>query len=492
MKTIQFSFVTLLAALAAGCAVGPNYQRPTASAPSQWAAPIAGGETNSTVALTAWWKNFNDPELDSLIARAVQSNLDLQVAQARVREARAQYAIADANFLPTVDGSASYARTETSHHQPVLGSLPLPPNIPFDNNLYQAGFDASWEIDVFGGERRAAESARAQFDASQFSQRDVLVTLLGDVARNYVDLRGFQRRLAITEQNIQAQSQAWAITRDRFQKGLNNDLDVQQAESLLAATKAEVPSLQTEIQASIFRLGVLLGQQPESLLAELSTASPIPTTPPQVPVGLPSQLLERRPDVQRAERELAAATADIGVAKADLFPKFFLTGDAGFESVSASDWFTAGSRFWSAGPTVQWRIFDAGRIHNNIKIQNARQEEALANYDKTMLGAFEDVENGLTAYANEQTRRESLQDAVTSSQNSLDLANKLYTNGLTDFLHVLDAERSLYQAQDALAQSDRTVSVNLVTLYKSLGGGWETFEKQTASLPSQNEGLAKN
>ncbi|HEY3762110.1 MAG TPA: efflux transporter outer membrane subunit [Verrucomicrobiae bacterium] len=483
MKINYLSSVVLLALIAAGCAVGPNYQRPAAGAPSQWAAPMAGGETNSSASLAAWWTNFNDAELDSLIARAVRSNLDLQVAGARVREARAQYAIADANFLPTVDGSASYARTETSHHQPVLGSIPVPANVPFDNDLYQAGFDASWEIDVFGGQRRTAESARAQVAASEFGRRDVLVTLLGDVARDYVDVRGYQRRLAITQENIEAQNQALAITEDRFKKGLSNDLDVQQAASLLATTKAEVPTLQTEIQTSIFRLGVLLGQQPESLIAELSTVAPIPATPPQVPVGLPSDLLERRPDVQRAERELAAATANIGVAKSDLFPKFYLTGMAGFESVSASDWFSAGSRFWSAGPTVQWRIFDAGRIHNNIKIQNARQEEALAQYDKTMLGAFEDVESGLTAYANEQIRRESLQDAVTASRNSLDLANKLYANGLTDFLHVLDAERSLYQAQDALAQSDRTVSVNLVTLYKSLGGGWES---------AQGAGLTKN
>jgi NodT family efflux transporter outer membrane factor (OMF) lipoprotein len=203
-------------------------------------------------------------------------------------------------------------------------------------------------------------------------------------------------------------------------------------------------------------------------------AAPIPAAPPVVPVGLPSGLLLRRPDVQVAERQLAAATANIGVAKADLFPKFFLTGAAGFESVSASDWFTSGSSFWSAGPTVQWRIFDAGRIRANIRVQNARQEQALAAYEQTVLTAFEDVENGLVAYANEQTRRLSLEDAVTTSQKSLELANKLYANGLTDFLHVLDAERSLYQAQDALAQSDRTVATDLVALYKSLGGGWET------------------
>ena len=475
MKTNYLLILTLAAAAAAGgCVVGPNYQKPTVSAPTQWSEPVAGGETSAPADVTAWWESFHDAELNSLINRAAQSNLDLQIAQARVREARAQYSIAAADLLPTLDGSGSYKRQEQSKHQPVLGSLPIPANVPFENNVYQAGFDASWEIDVFGGKRRGTEAARAQVAASEFGRRDTLVTLLGEVARNYVDVRGYQRRLAITHENIEAQTSALAITRDRFAHGLTSDLDVQQASTLLSTTTAEVPTLESQLRASIYRLGVLLGQQPGALLPELAATQPIPTTPPEVPVGLPSDLLLRRPDVQRAERQLAAATANIGVAKADLFPKFFLTGMAGFEGVSASDWFTAGSSFWSAAPTVQWRIFDAGRIRANIKVQNARQEQALATYEQTVLTAFEEVDNGLVTYANEQVRRRSLEDAVTSSQKSLDLANKLYANGLTDFLHVLDAERSLYQAQDALAQSDRTVSANLVSLYKSLGGGWET------------------
>jgi len=491
MKLNYLSLAALLAIAVSGCAVGPNYQRPDTAAPTHWSEPLAGGETNAPASLTTWWKNFHDPELDSLIDRAVQSNLDLQIAQARVREARAQYGIAVANFLPTIDASSSYARTETSHHQPVLGSLPVPANVPFDNDVYQAGFDASWEIDVFGGKRRAAESAKAQVQASESGQRATLVTLLGEVARNYIDVRGYQRRLEIADENIAAQSNALAITRNRFSKGLTSDLDVEQAKTLLATTEAEVPSLQTQIQISIHRLGVLLGQQPGALLAELSKTVPIPAAPPEVPVGLPSDLLLRRPDVQQAERQLAAATANIGVAESDLFPKFYLTGVAGFESVSASDWFTAGSRFWSAGPTVQWRIFDAGRIRANIKVQNARQQEALSAYEKITLTAFEDVENALVAYANEQIRRQSLEDAVTSSRESLDEANKLYANGLTDFLHVLDAERSLYQAQDALVQSDLTVSTDVVALYKSLGGDWETFEKQPAISLAQNASSSK-
>jgi NodT family efflux transporter outer membrane factor (OMF) lipoprotein len=482
MKTNQLLRLALLAIASGGCAVGPNYQRPAVSAPTHWSAPLAGGETNAPIDLAAWWENFHDAELDSLISRAVLSNPDLQIAQARVREARAQYGIAAANFLPTVDAAGSYARTKTSQHQPVLGSLPIPANVPFENDVYQAGFDASWEIDVFGGTRRATEAARAGVAASEFGRRDTLVTLLGEVARNYVDARGFQRRLAIANENIKAQSSALAITQDRFDKGLTSDLDVQQAGTLLATTKAEVPSLQTSLQAAIHRLDVLLGLPPGALQAELSQVAPIPAALPEVPVGLPSDLMLRRPDMQRAERQLAAATANIGVAQADLFPKFFLTGAAGFESVSASDWFTGRSRLWSVGPTVQWRIFDAGRIRANIRVQNARQEQALATYEQTVLTAFEEVENGLVAYANEQIRCRSLAEAVASSQKSLDLANKLYANGLTDFLHVLDAERSLYQAQDALVQSERTVSANLDSLYKTLGGGWENADRNPDAL----------
>jgi NodT family efflux transporter outer membrane factor (OMF) lipoprotein len=484
-------FVALLAILAAGCAVGPNYQRPTASAPAHWAEPLAGGETNAPATESAWWKNFHDAELNSLISRAVQSNLDLQIAQARVREARAQYTIAAANFFPTVDADGSYARTRTSHHQPVLGSLPLPSGIPFENSVYQAGFDASWELDVFGGTRRATQAARAEVAATEFGRRATVMTLLGDVAHNYLDVRGTQRRLTIAQENIEAQSKALALTRDRYTNGLTSDLDVEQASTLLATTTAEVPALESSLSASIHRLGVLLGQEPGSLLTELSSVSPIPAAPPQVPVGLPSDLLLRRPDVQRAEQQLAVATANIGVAEADLFPKFYLTGVAGFQSVSVSDWFTGGSSLWSVGPTVQWRIFDAGRIRANIKVQNARQEQALAAYESTVLTAFEDVENGLVAYANEQVRHQSLADAVVSSQKSLDLANRLYASGLTDFLHVLDAERSLYQAQDALAKSDEAISANLISLYKSLGGGWEIAGGQTSLALASGQNSSK-
>ena len=461
--------------LLTGCAVSPNYRAPQTKAPAHWTESLAGGETNSTIETTAWWKNFHDSELDSLIVRATCSNLDLRIAQARVRESRAQYGLASADLWPTANGSSSYARQRQSEHQPLIGSIPVPASVPFENNAYQAGFDASWEIDLFGGKRRTVEAAAAQVTAYEFGRRDVVITLLGDVARNYVDLRGYQGRLAIARENIQAQEKALAITRDRLAKGLASDLDVQQAASVLATTRADIPTLESSIRTAMHRLEVLLGQQPGSLGAELAEVAPIPPQPPIVPVGLPYELLLRRPDIRRAERDLAAATANIGVATSDLFPKFFLTGAAGFQSISAGDWFTGGSKFWSVGPTVQWRIFDVGRIRANIKVQDARQEETLASYEKAVLTAFEEVENALVLYANEQVRRRSLQEAVVSSQKSLETANKLYANGLTDFLRVLDAERSLYQAQDALVQSDRAISSNLISLYKSLGGGWENL-----------------
>ena len=484
--------LTLALVFLAGCSVGPNYHPPRMDAPAQWAAPLTGGETNSAATTAAWWKTFHDSRLNSLIDRAVKANLDLRIAEARVREARAQYRVASADFWPTINASGSYLQQRQSENQPLIGpalssirsihlpaaianlpDLPKIPNIPFNYDLYQTGFDASWEIDVFGGTRRAVEAGKAEINAAEFGRRDVLVTLLAEVARNYIEMRANQRLLEIANENVKTQEEALAIASDRFKNGLTGDLDVQQAATLLATTRADVPTLEILIQVSIHRLGVLLGQPPGSLLAELSKQSPIPAAAPKVPVGLPSDLLLRRPDVQETERELAAATARIGVATADLFPTFSLTGAAGFESVSASDWFSPGSRFWSVGPTVQWRIFDAGRIRANIHVQNARQEQALASYEQVVLASFEEVENALVAYAKEQVRRRSLGDAVKSSQDSLHLANQLYAKGLTNFINVLDAERSLYGAQDALAQSDMAVTHDLIALYKALGGGWE-------------------
>lgn len=468
-------------ALLVGCAVGPNYQPPKTATPAQWTTHLAGGETNGSVDLAAWWKSFSDTNLDSLMVTAMQSNLTLRVAEARVREARAEKGVVSGSLWPSVGASGGYSR---NHY----GANAFPPlagfGIPLDYNLYNADFDAAWELDVFGGTRRAVEAANARIGAAEFGRRDVLVSLLAEVARNYISARAYQQRLGIARDNIRVEQQVLDLTTNLFNNGLGSDLDVQQARALLNATEAQVPSLQTGFDGSVFHLAVLLGQTPGALTDRMAAKGPIPLTPPLVPVGLPSDLLQRRPDVQQAERQLAAATAQIGVAKADLFPKFSLTGLAGVQSVTADNWFDYASKYWDAGPTVQWELFEAGSIVANIHVQNARQEQALNNYEQTVLTALEDVENALTAYAREQVRRKSLTRSVDADQQALDLSTQLYKNGLTDFLRVLDSETALYSAQDALVQSDQAVSLDLVQLYKALGGGWEG---EANSVPSVAE-----
>jgi len=480
MKSSALYSLAAVAALFAGCTVGPDYKPPsTASTPAQWSEPLQGGETSQPDSVASWWRSFNDPELNSLINRAVAANLDLKIAEARVRQARAQAGIASSAFLPTLDANGSYTRQWVSKN----GDFPLPPSVSQPFNLYQAGFDASWEIDVFGGNRRNVEATNAQLAATEYSRRDVLVSLLGDVARSYVETRAAQQRLAIAQQNISAKQDALNLTRERYNKGLTSDLDVAQASTLLATTQAAVPSLQSSIQVSIHRLSFLLALPPGALAGELSAVTPIPSSPPQVPVGLPSDLLRRRPDIQQAERTLAAQTALIGAATADLFPKFYLTGAAGLQTLNAGTFFNSNSKFWSIGPSVDWPLFEGEKIRSQIHVQNALQEQALANYQSTVLRAFSDVEDALVAYANEQTRRQSLAQAVDSSQQTLQLANDRYANGIASFLDVLDAERSLYATQDQLADSDRAISVDLISLYKALGGGWEISPNPAPSSP---------
>ena len=472
MKTSQLRLLFAgLLILMGGCAVGPNYHPPQTAAPANWSEPLLGGTTNSTMQIVDWWKTFNDPELDSLIERAVRANYDLRLALGRLHESRATVSGAKWDFGPTIGTSAGYTREKLSKNAQLF-SLP---GQKLEYGNYDAHFDATWEIDVFGSKRRTLEADTDNAAASREDLHDVLVTLLGDVARNYLEVRGAQQRLAIARKNIKAQSESIELTQARFKAGLTSELDVKQAEALLATTEAAVPPMETTLKEAIHALGVLLGKEPGSLLPELTREEPIPATPPGVPVGLPSELLRRRPDVRRAERQLASATAGIGVQTAELFPKFSLGGTAGLQSLSASDWFTGGSRYWSAGPTVTWRVLDFGRIRAQIKAANARQEQALATYEKAVLTSFQDVENALVAYANEQTRYKALNDSVIANRRALEIANELYSKGLGDFLNVLDSERSLFGAEDQLVDSQRTVTENLVALYKALGGGWQTL-----------------
>ncbi len=465
--------------LAAGCAVGPNYERPDLAAPVGWKEAQQTGVDARAAELSRWWSAFNDPLLNSLVERAVRSNLDLRLAEARIREARASRVVTAAGAWPTVDVSGSYTRNRASENAigaPAQGAVVAPSGggANLDQNLYRSGFDANWEIDVFGGVRRSVEAADATIDATVEDRRDVLVTLLGEVARNYIDLRGFQRQLAVARANLKTQQDTLELTQVRFQAGLASDLDVAQQEAQVNTTASQIPTLESGLKQAAYALDVLLGSQPGTLWGELAKEAEIPNLPPEVLIGLPSDLLRRRPDVRRAERQLAAATALVGAATADLFPKFFLTGVAGLQSVSASDWINGGSRFWSIGPRITWPVFDAGRIRANIEIRNAQQEQALSQYEKSVLTALGDVETTLVNYANEQVRYRSLTDAVAANRRAVAMANELYLRGLNDFLNVLDTQRSLYVTESALTQSQATMATNLVALYKALGGGWES------------------
>jgi len=474
-----YSLAAWLCFVAAGCSVGPDYHRPEMVTPGAWQeAQQSGIDTQAASDLTQWWKEFKDPVLDSLVARAVKNNLDLRIAEARVREERATLAATAAGLWPTLDLSGSYSRNRASQNavgSPTQGAVVAPTGgRQLEQNFYKTGFDSSWEIDIFGGTRRQIEGAEAILQASIEERRGVVVTLLGDVARNYIDSRGLQRRLEVALENLRAQQDTLGLTKVRFDAGLASDFEVAQSEGQVNTTAAQIPALQSALKQAAYRLDVLLGTQPGTSWDELAKTAPIPALPPQAHVGLPADLLRRRPDIRSAERQLAAATAQVGAATADLYPRFSLLGSIGLQSISASDWISAQSRFWSIGPTISWPVFDAGKIRATIEIRNAQQEQALRQYEKSILTAFEDVENALVNYGNEQTRYRSLLEAAAANRRAVQMANDLYIQGLVPFLNVLDAQRTLYATESDLAQSEASMAANLVALYKALGGGWET------------------
>jgi NodT family efflux transporter outer membrane factor (OMF) lipoprotein len=469
-------FLLLGTLLISGCSVGPDYRRPVEALAPAWLEAERSEFDTQPASLVNWWTEFNDAELNSLVERAVKSNLDIFIAEARVRESRASQLLAETGEWPRVDLTGSYSRNRSSQNAVAArgqGAVTEPRSNNLEQDLYRTGFDAGWEIDVFGGTRRSIEAARANVEASIEDRRDVLVTLLGDVAKNYIDLRGRQRQLAVTQANLQAQQETLRLTRIRFDAGLASDLEIAQAEGQAQTTAAQVPTLESAIKQTAYRLDLLLGSQPGTTWNELSGPAPIPALPPQARVGLPVELLRRRPDIRRAERQLAAATAQIGAATADLYPRFFLIGTFGLQSISATDWFTAQSRFWSIGPTIRWPVFDAGKIRANIEIRNAQQEQALRLYEKSVLSALGDVEMALVNYSKEQSRYRSLLAAVDANRRALQISNDLYIQGLVAFLNVLDAERTLYSSENDLAQSEANMASNLVALYKALGGGWD-------------------
>jgi NodT family efflux transporter outer membrane factor (OMF) lipoprotein len=511
--------ITLLCA--AACKVGPDYSAPHTEMPRTFAeeskpsSPESGDAPRADdkeVDLREWWRSFGDPELDALIDRAVRGNRDLILAASRVRMARAQEGVVAGALYPEIAASAGYNRARGSSNVELpLGaastsSAPTPPFAPADvgggantrssppltplgqgglpgatTNLYQVGFDASWELDVFGGTARAIEAAEAGVGAAVEDERSVLVTLLAETASTYIELRSAQKRLSIARENLGAQRALLEIAQDKFDAGFVTDLDVSRQLAQVASTEATIPSLEASERETMHALAFLLGLEPTALAKELEEPVDLPQLPPRIPLGIPSDLLRRRPDVRRAERQLASATAEIGVATADLFPKFNLIGSAGLDATDPAKLFEWSSRYYSISPTISWPVFAGGRIRANIQVRTEMQQQALTSYDTAVARALQDVEDALVHYGREGVRRTHLDEAARASGRALELAREQFANGVVDQLSILDAQRTALSAQDSLAQSDAALRKHLIALYKALGGGWSDFDEPPPS-----------
>jgi len=443
--------------------VGPDYVGPNPHVPDAWSR-VARHDLEGGSSLTGWWKGFNDPALDLLIERARESNPTLRVALAGIAEARAQRGIARSQGLPQADVDAAYTRRRSSE---TLGG-PIPDN---PSSLYSTGFDAGWEIDLFGGIRRSVESAEAKVQAREEDYRDALVTLFAEVALNYVDYRTLEERIAVANRNIASQRDSVKLTQGRLDAGLVPKIDVTQAQTNLSLSEASVPLLQAQLDASKNRLATLTGGFPASVEGVLSRSRGIPVPSAGHAAGLPADLLRARPDIRRAERELAAQTARIGVAESELYPRLSLFGDFHLQSIGSGDVFDGASRSYAFGPSFRWAIFSAGRIRNQIAAEESRALAALATYESTVLGAVEEVETSLSAIVNERDRLSDLNQAVASSRETVSLIKDNYENGLVSFQNVLDAERTKFGAEDTETFSRGQVSRFYISLYKALGGG---------------------
>lgn len=466
------------------CTVGPDYHRPKHCLPPQWHNAPVESENLDTSSLAFWWRLFNDPELDSLICRALKSNYDIKTATAKIREARALYRIEAANLWPNISFQALYEHQRFSKN--ALGTAQSvnsnAPNVGLSSfllrtqDLFQASFDATWEIDLWGGILRGVESQYAQYRAVVENRRGVIISMLAEIARNYMELRGYQQQILVAEKNAKIQRETLYITQQRFHAGLATDLDIARAKGLLATTEATIPPLQTSVKWSIHRLSVLLGQEPGALYCELEQTANLPCNPPTVPVGMPAQLLCRRPDIREAERKLASASAQIGVAIAQLYPQISLSGNIGYQSSGLGNFVSPGSSFYSFGPILNLPIFNAGSLTAQVRANKALFEEALFQYRQIVLQALEDVENSLVAYAREHEHYLLLEESYVSYHHAVGLVREQYLKGLVDFLNVLSAEQDLFTAENAMLVSRIALSTDLVAIYKALGGGWECEE----------------
>ncbi|MBM3888649.1 MAG: efflux transporter outer membrane subunit, partial [Verrucomicrobia bacterium] len=453
-----------------GCAVGPNHKEPQTKVATTFANASQIKATPGETAVT-WWRGFKDPKLDSLIERAVASNHDLRIASARVREARALRMAVVLDAVPTVQAGGGYTKSLASKDATGL------PRDDRKLDLYDAGFDATWELDFFGRVRRSIEASTAEVGETEATRRDVLVSLIAEVARNYIELRGAQLELDVAHKNAANQRDTLEITEAKLSAGRATELDTSRARAQLNATLALIPPLEAAAKRSIHRLSVLTGQQPTALEPELSAPQPIPSLPPLVAIGTPEQLLRRRPDIRAAERALAAATARIGVQTADLFPRVTFNGEVTLQASDFAALAKAGADTYSFGPRISWAAFDLGRVRARINVAKANADAELAYYEKTVLTALEQTENALVEYGRSQARRAYLRTSARSAEQAVKLADDRYQSGIADFLQVLDAQRSQLSIEEQLALSETRTATALVAVYKALGGGWEVEQR---------------
>jgi len=466
MRRSQFlATLLVIAGWLAGCAVGPDYKRPEVLTPTDWR---NGPEARDSLGDLGWWQLFKDPALHELITTAVVANRDLQVAVARVLDSRAQLGVARAAQFPQVNASGSYQYTRPfSKNSPMAQGAEI-----FTGDDWQAGMDLTFELDLWGRLRRGTEAARAELLASEETRRVVLMTLVADVARTHFDLLELDDELEIARRTLQTRQASLELQRRRFGQGLSTQLDVERAEAEVAVAAGTVPDLERRIVQTENGLSVLLGRNP----GPIARGTPLDgqRLPPEVPAGLPSALLERRPDIRQAEQTLVAANARIGMAKAEYFPKISLTGMLGVESVSLSDLFTGGSRFWSIGPTMTVPLFTAGRTSNTVKGFEARQQQAATQYLQTIQQAFREVEDALVFHRKVREIRTERERRVAATRRALSLATLRYERGLSTQIDVLDAQRQLFSAELDLASTTRDQLTAVVQLYKALGGGWQS------------------
>ena len=468
----SFAGLIAVALLVTACTtVGPDYVRPGADVADQWVEVGDPRVKADPIQHRDWWTVFNDPVLDFLVDTAYKQNLTLRAAGIRILQARAVLGLSVAEQWPQQQEiRASYTRVKLSENVSPSGSRV----IETDFNVYSLGFDASWELDLWGRFRRGVESSNAELGASIANYDDILVSLVAEVAATYVQIRTFEERLKFARANVKVQERSFRIADVRFRNGAVTELDVQEARGSLRNTQALVPELEGGLRQAQNALSVLLGMPPQDLRDILGGPMPIPTAPPDVAVGVPAELLRRRPDIRRAEREAAAQSAQIGVAVADLYPRLSLLGTIGISSSNFAEFFTTGSVTGFGGPSVVWPIFNYGRFRNNIRVQDAVFQERVVNYQNTVLRAAQEVEDGLVGFLRNQEAVGFLADAVKATKRSVDLSLIQYREGTVDFNRVLDAQTRLVEQQDSLAETTGDISLSLIATYKALGGGWES------------------